>query len=51
MPGTLFLLMVAIKGSWLRVMANQTGEKGILICMNTLTIFLVAYDTKEQVDQ
>ena len=22
-----------------------------LICMNTLTIFLVAYDTKEQVDQ
>lgn len=31
MPGTLFLLTVAIKSSWLRVMANQTGEKGILM--------------------
>ena len=31
MPGTFLLLTVAIKSSWLRVMANQTGEKGILM--------------------
>lgn len=27
MPGTLFLLMVAVKSMWLRIMANQTVKK------------------------